>query len=548
MADDLVQRAHLGDLSGQNWAGLTRLSFETEEKPLTTGGSVPDAASGQRQFHPLTGRDIKSRDEQEKDNRRYVESRGGTYVHTYEEPDTSAWKRKRVRLPDGRVTYRVIRPVFEGALNDLKAGRTPDGVRMDGLIVSDVDRLTRDNRHLEDAIEVVENFRHPIIDITGTLDLLTDNGRTVARILVATSNKQSADTARRVTRKHRAMEQAGIPTGSRRPFGWQDDKRSLNPLEAKAIRAATKRLLAGASLRSIVADWNGQGLTSTLGNKWKPQTLKQVLRNPRLCGYRSRHVSEFDPATRAENRRMEIVTDDASGEPVKGTWTPILSVRDWRAVVELIGAAQMRGDGNNARKYLCTGTLRCGKTDCNAYLRGSKAPASRAKPEGFFYYTCPPKNSSGGGCGGVRISGPETDALVAKMVIAKYEEEAASREAQQAPGVWDKEDQLARIREDIAEWTQARADRQVTKDRFFEFLGKAEAIERRLNRERAAFQRKQADLRGKPVDLRATWKKLEFIDQRTYVERALTAVIVAPAVGRNQPLRNRLTPIPREED
>ncbi|MFJ8110670.1 recombinase family protein [Streptomyces sp. NPDC096132] len=64
----------------------------------------------------------------------------------------------------------MIRPVFEGALDDLKRGTAPDGQRLDGLIVYDIDRLTRDNRHLEDAIEVVENFHRPIIDITGTLE------------------------------------------------------------------------------------------------------------------------------------------------------------------------------------------------------------------------------------------------------------------------------------------------------------------------------------------------------------------------------------------
>ncbi|WP_308283682.1 recombinase family protein [Streptomyces glomeratus] len=148
--------------------------------------SRQDAGPPRRQWprwRPATGRDIGSREEQEKDARRFVESRGGRYVYTYEEPDTSAWKRKRVRQPDGTVAYRVIRPVFEGALEDLKRGTTPDGQRLDGLIVYDIDRLTRGNRHLEDAIEVVENFRRPIIDITSTLDLLTDNGRIVARLL-----------------------------------------------------------------------------------------------------------------------------------------------------------------------------------------------------------------------------------------------------------------------------------------------------------------------------------------------------------------------------
>ncbi|MEV7976442.1 recombinase family protein [Streptomyces sp. NPDC086519] len=98
-------------------------------------------------------------------------------------------------------------------MEDLKSGRTPDGQSLDGLIVYDIDRLTRDNRHLEDAIDVVERHRRPIIDINGSLDLLTENGRATARVVVAMSNKQSADTARRVRRKHRALEREGIPTG-----------------------------------------------------------------------------------------------------------------------------------------------------------------------------------------------------------------------------------------------------------------------------------------------------------------------------------------------
>jgi site-specific DNA recombinase len=88
-------------------------------------------------------------------------------------------------MPDGSYGYRVLRPIFEGALRDLKRGITPEGKRLDGLVVYDIDRLTRDNRHLEDAIEVVQLFGRPIMDITGTLDLLTDNGRTVARMIVA---------------------------------------------------------------------------------------------------------------------------------------------------------------------------------------------------------------------------------------------------------------------------------------------------------------------------------------------------------------------------
>ena len=304
MTDELVQRAHWGDLKGMRMAGLTRLSTEEADGDLLSTDTPPEQA----RF--LSGQDIKSTAEQEKDIRTFVESRGGVYVYTYTEPDTSAWKRKRVRLPDGRLAYRVVRPVFEGSLENLKEGRTPDNERMDGLIVYDIDRLTRDPRHLEDAIETVEHYRRPIVDITGTLDLLTDNGRAMARVIVAIANKASADTSRRVKRKHKAMQEKGISTGGPRPFGWKKDRKTLEREEAKLIRDAADRLIKGATWYSIVADWNRKGVLSSKGNKWSVRVLQQVMSNPRICGYRTRYVTER--LTQIPTSRARVVSSSTT--------------------------------------------------------------------------------------------------------------------------------------------------------------------------------------------------------------------------------------------
>ncbi|WP_405538996.1 recombinase family protein [Streptomyces sp. NBC_00075] len=542
MTDD-VQRAHWGDLEGQNWAGLARLSTEEIE-----GDDLADDSSDKHRFVPMTGRDIKSTEEQEKDGRRFVESRGGRYVHTYMEPDTSAWKRRRVRLPDGRTAYRVIRPVFEGALEDLKRGIAPNGERVDGLIVYDIDRLTRDPRHLEDAIEVVEHHHRPIIDITGTLDLLTDNGRAMARVLVTMANKQSADTARRVRRKHKALREQGIPVGGSRPFGWQEDKRTLHPEEAKLLRDAARRLIEGATWHGIIAEWNREGITTPRGNRWTRAVLKELMRNPRLCGHRSYTISDIDPETGRETRHIAVAQDD-EGKPVVGQWQPILTVTEWQALLAIIGEGPIRGTGHNTRTYLGTGTLRCGKEGCGALLRALKAARSQGKPEGYFYYGCHGK-STGRGCGGIKIGGPETDELIGKLVIAKYEEEAAAREATVAPQTWSKEADLANVREDIADLKQARRNRQISAERYYADLAEYEADERRLTKDRNAWQRKTLAAHGKPVDMDKEWRRdgITLVERRAYVERTLTALVVLP-VGRGSkvPLRDRLVPIYAEE-
>ncbi|CCH34995.1 recombinase family protein [Actinosynnema sp. NPDC047251] len=517
---DWVRRAHWGDFEGMNLAGLVRLSFEL---------SHDDPDANPRRV-PLSGKDIRGREEQEKDCRTYVESRNGVYIHTYVEPDTSAWKRKRVQMPDGSWAYRVVRPIFEGALDDLKRGKTPDGRPLDGLVVYDIDRLTRDNRHLEDAIEVVEHFGRPILDITGTLDLLTDNGRTVARIVVATTNKQSADTSRRVRRKHRALEQAGIPTGGRRPFGWNQDKRTLNETEATEIRNAADRIVKGAPLGAIVTDWNDRGVLTPLGNKWSGQTVKTVFRNPRICGYRSRNVREINQETGTESFRVEIVRDDA-GEPVIGQFDPILTVTQWESVTAVIGAHAIAGRGKNTRTYLLTGTLRCGKENCGAKLRATKAHHTRVKDPTRFYYSCEAK--SNGGCGGgVSIQGREVDDWVTAAVIRKYEKEAERREAQTTPEPWPNEAELAEVRADLTELAKARKSRQISAARYFAMLSDLEQQERTLLIDRERWLAKTASTSPTNATIRADWDTYPLAQRRAYIEEALAAVIIHPSNGR----------------
>src|SRR2546423_324752 len=96
---------------------------------------------------------------------------GWKVTKVYEENDTSAYKRKQIRLPDGRSVWRVIRVEFRQMLQDYE-----DGV-IDGIIVYDLDRLIRQPRDLEDLIDLVDHLRRPVTGVTGALDLMTENGK-----------------------------------------------------------------------------------------------------------------------------------------------------------------------------------------------------------------------------------------------------------------------------------------------------------------------------------------------------------------------------------
>jgi site-specific DNA recombinase len=531
MGESAVVRARRGDFTGLNLAGLVRSSVEL-------GGKDDDEEKRKRRLaaRPMGGRDIRGPDEQEKDCREYADRGGANYVFTYEEPDTSAFKKRRVTLPDGRRGYRVIRPVFADALNDLRKGVSPDGDRLDGLIVYDVDRLTRDNRDLEDAIEIVQHFGRPILDYTGTLDLLTDNGRTVARILVATANKQSADTARRVARKHRALEQAGIPTGGSRPFGWNADKRTLHSVEAPILRAAAGRLLEGAPISSIPLAWNRDGVLTPAGKMWNTTNVRTLFHNPRLCGYRARTVHEWREENDSETRHKEIVVD-AEGAPVIGQWEPILTPAEWEAINERLAKGPARPPGHNTRKHLYTGTLRCGKPGgCGGRLRVMRRKKANGE-YGPYFYCC--KAKSEGGCGGIGINGPAVDRILSKLVLAKYAEEAARNTAPD-PAVlpWGREVELEQVREDMAalteQWRTRRPDgtRTISNARYFGQMEDLENDERALVADR---KRHNAETRttATAIPMPELWYAKDgytLAEKRAYIERVLTAVIVGPAL------------------
>lgn len=540
MNTDLIEKAKRRDLTGMHIAILARLSTESRYRK-----HQKERADDQDAHKPKSGADINGRDEQVRDCTAYLESLGAIVVHVYDEPHTSAWKRRRVRLEDGTVIYRVIRPVYRLALEDLRKGSVTENCkRLDGLMILDVDRLTRDNRDLEDAIDVVVHAHRPILDRRGSLDLLTESGRTNARVIVSFKNGQSADTAWRVANKHKALQREGIPAGGHRPFGWQEDKRTLHPVEAPLLKTAVDDILKGhKSVAAVVADWNRREITTARGKKWRQSNLKEILRNPRLCGYRMITVPTMPDDPEARSRHV-VISYDADGAPVIGQWEKLIEPEERDKLLAIIGEAQVRGSGHNTRKHLLTGTLRCGKEGCDAVLRVTKASPSSNKPEGHFWYTCPARSQ--GGCGGMRIDGAKTDDAVTKIVIAKYEHEAAKREAVTVPQVWDREDELTRVLEDMAAAKAARNAGQITAERYYADLSAYDAQKRALDRDRNAFERRTRAAAELPVNLLEDWEagKLTLTEQRAYIERALSAVIVKSAKGqRNVPVRERLIPI-----
>jgi site-specific DNA recombinase len=324
----------------------------------------------------------------------------------YEENDTTAFKKRRIRLPGGRSVWRVYRPEFRRMLADYEDGK------IDGIIFYDIDRLARQPRDLEDLIDLAEYYKRPVETVTGNIDLRTSNGRAMARVLVAMASKSSEDTARRVARARLQIAQEGrggrFRSGSQRRFGYREDG-AADPAEAQVVREAAKRFLAGQSWKGLVMFFNASGHRPAVARYWQMTSIRMILLSPAVAG-----IAVYNGTLRKENQEGRprslysnpegVALKDAAGNYIMGNWQPILTVEEWKAVVAE-SEARKKGRAPSAegtRKYLLTGVLRCGRVRddgaaCNRTLGGTLRRYRSGRPA--LAYRCPSKSS--GGCGGI---------------------------------------------------------------------------------------------------------------------------------------------------
>jgi len=268
---------------------------------------------------------------QEADARALAVKLGWTVEQVFVDDDISAYSGK-------------TRPAYRAMLGTLDQGNAT------GVIVWHTDRLHRSPRELEEYIDICE--RRGVITQavqSGELDLSTPSGRAVARTLGAWARFESEHKSERVKRASRQSAEEGRWAGGTRPFGWQiiDGVPTIDPTEAALVKDASRRLLAGESMGSVVRLFNASS-TSTMGKAWNYSTLRQVMKRARNAGLSSWHgeilgASQF-PA---------LVTEDA-----------------WRAVVSLLDNPARRRSQSNRARWLLAGIAQC---ECGETVKSGAA-------------------------------------------------------------------------------------------------------------------------------------------------------------------------------
>lgn len=416
----------------------------------------------------------------------------------YEDNDVSAYRTD------------VVREQFERMVTDLESG----GIR--GIVVYNLDRLARQPTDLERLIRIYET--HPeyvFASLQGDIDLSSDDGITMARVLVAFANKASRDTARRVKRTQRQLAEKGQHHGGRKPWGWNADD-TVNEVAAEEIRAAHRRLLAGDRMSAIQQDWAARGVTPTNANgeRYKAKKkgseasapmshshLQDLLTHPALAGFKV--------------YKGEIMRD-LDGEAVKGAWEPICTPEALDAVTAILVARKRatRG-GQGVTKYLLSGIARCGV--CGHGVRGNIKKSS-------YIYAC-----AQAGCGKVGRAGAPIDDMIIDLHL---EDRHRRRFDGSTEPLWSGEAELGEVQSEIADLIQARKDGRISIAVLIELMPELEARRDKLLVERrqvAAERLRRQVAQDSDAETREDFLSRPLDRQRSLVLESFKAVIIHPA-------------------
>jgi site-specific DNA recombinase len=199
-----------------------------------------------------------------------AKARGWHVIAVYVDNDMSGYSAK------------VRRPGYETVMTLMRDRK------VDAVIAWAVDRLTRKMSDLETIITTATEAGVIIMTASGDLDLSTDTGRMVARILGSVA---TGEVERKSTRQKLAAAQAAKAgkrwTGSQRPFGWSADDYTV-PVEdeARAIAEGCRLILSGGSVSGVVRTWEGMGVRPAQGERWTRQSVRAILTNPAIAGLR----------------------------------------------------------------------------------------------------------------------------------------------------------------------------------------------------------------------------------------------------------------------
>jgi DNA invertase Pin-like site-specific DNA recombinase len=275
------------------------------------------------------------------------------------------------------------RPAYQQLLSDMAAGQ------VSAVVAWHLDRLHRRPIELEGFIQIADAKQIALATVSGDVDLATPQGRWFAGMMANNARYEVEQKGQRQRAAAEQMAARGLPKW-RHAFGYTDDYQ-LHPVEAALVRKAYESILGGASVSGLAREFNERGCYGRNGKPWTATTMSLFLRAPRNAGLRAHN---------------DVIVTDDDGNPVKGTWPPLVDEATWRQTQAVLNEPSRKPGPKSVRRHYLSGVLCCGKCADGGSIAGFQATDGRAG------YRC-------WKCRGVSISRPDTDELIVRLVCGR---------------------------------------------------------------------------------------------------------------------------------
>jgi DNA invertase Pin-like site-specific DNA recombinase len=444
---------------------------------------------------------------------------------------------------------------------------------VEALVVPELSRLSRRGmRHIGEMLDAVEDAGGRIIFGKEHLDSGNPGSRAIIAFLAERAREESQALGWRIEQWQETCRLKGKWTG-KRPYGFNvvDGGLVKHPEEAPVARRIVDEFLNGATLKEITNILNDAGLPSSGASKaadmlargrtpktrlrvsWGKETVRMVLINPALCGWRS------------HKGRLVLGPD---GEPVSFGESIITPAERAQILARMVERTTMVRHSSNPRRIgTRTGGGRPGKYELSGFVRcqtctlGMVGVTDPIRPSYRAYRCVSP--AEGRRCEArAYINGPEAEAEVRGQLftrlsamepgdpildrIAERWRELTMPESQGERAVL--EGRLEAIRARIYDLEEARFMRgqYVTQ----EDTARWDAMMARLTAQRDALLEARAQL-GPPPDFdlailldthlsEKAWEALPVAKRREILKVAVGKVIIGPGKRRQIPASERV--------
>lgn len=407
----------------------------------------------------------------------------------------------------GRTAFAKVgaaRPVRDGFTAMLATLRANPGL---GVAAWHADRLTRNSEDTEELIKVCAAGGHLVeTPRGGTYDLSTATGRKRLRDDANDAAYEVDHAIERMTAMKAEHAAAGQWLGGRRPFGYEADGVTLRPAEAEPLAQAHRAVLAGASLASVVRDWNARGITTATGKQWRARELARVLKRPRNAGLLE-HLGQI-------------------AGPAK--WPAVVDEMTWRGVAAILADPSRKVTPGPANRHLLSWIARCGVCGGPVICTSTNRPSARTGGRRLVY-RCREETR-----GHLARDKALLDELVTELVIGRLSRaDAAGLLARPDDG-----DQVAALQQEkaailalIAERNQLHVDQVITTA---ELVDGRRQLKMRLDAvgQRIAGAARADILAPLIADPAGVWETMSLDQRRAVIARLMTVTLMPAPRGR----------------